>query len=145
MDKRQGESKIVAPNKHVSIAVFVIADIVIAAISTIMPFVFRFGIFSINTGVSAAFLSIALRWFPLDALILVGVNAVLKLYNRVWAYASVAEMYDCIKSDASWGVQIDGQIPAGSRKAQKQARRRQKCNDYRRRRSGNHAAQGVSA
>ena len=98
MDKRQGESKIVAPNKHVSIAVFVIADIVIAAISTIMPFVFRFGIFSINTGVSASFLSIALKWFPLDALILVGVNAVLKLYNRVWAYASVAEMYDCIKS-----------------------------------------------
>ena len=96
-DNRQ-DSKIVAPNKRVSIAVFVLADIIIAAISVIMPFVFRFGIFTFNTGVAAPFFSTAIKWLPVDALILVFTNAFLRLYNRVWAYASITEMYDCIKS-----------------------------------------------
>ena len=98
MSKRPGESRIVAPNKRVSIGFFVCADVIIAAISVIMPFVFRFGIFNITGPVSALFLDAALKWLPLDAFILVCVNAILKLYNRVWAFASVTEMYDCIKS-----------------------------------------------
>ena len=93
-----GESRIVAPNKKAGIAFFVIADIFIAVISTIMPFVFRFGIFTFNTGVAAPFFEIALKWLPLDAAIFIGVNALMRLYNRVWAFASVSEMYDCIKS-----------------------------------------------
>ena len=47
---KKEESRIVAPNQKVSIAVFVIADIVIATVSTIMPFVFRFGLFRFNIG-----------------------------------------------------------------------------------------------
>ena len=98
MANRKTESKIIAPSKRVSEAVFVLTDILIALISVIMPFVFRFGVFSFTTSVSEPFLMTAIRWLPVDALILVGVNALLKLYNRVWAFASVSEMYDCIKS-----------------------------------------------
>ena len=99
MSKRTGESRIVAPNKKASIAFFVCADIIIAVISVIMPFVFRFGIFNFFTiPVSVSFLNIAIKWLPLDVFIFVCVNMFLKLYNRVWAFASVTEMYDCIKS-----------------------------------------------
>lgn len=99
VSKRTGESRIVAPNKKASIAFFVCADIIIAVISVIMPFVFRFGIFNFFTiPVSVSFLNIAIKWLPLDVFIFVCVNMFLKLYNRVWAFASVTEMYDCIKS-----------------------------------------------
>lgn len=73
-------------------------DIAIAIISAIMPYIFRFGIFSIKTGVAESFMLITLKWLPLDILIFLAVNAALKLYNRVWTYASVGEMYDCAKS-----------------------------------------------
>ena len=75
---------------------FVIMDIMIAIISAVMPFVFRFGVFYV--GAQVFYLDMALKWLPLDAAILVAVNAMLKLYNRVWTYASVEEMYDCAKS-----------------------------------------------
>ena len=84
--------------KRTSIAVFIIADVLIAVISAIMPFVFRFGVFAFNTGIANPFYMTALKWLPLDALIFVFINTVLRLYNRVWTYASVSEMYDCIKS-----------------------------------------------
>ena len=83
--------------KRTSIAVFILIDIIIALVSTIMPFVFRFGIFTIHRS-PAWFLTTATKFLPLDALILVFVNTVLRLYNRVWTYASVGEMADCIKS-----------------------------------------------
>ena len=73
-------------------------DIAIAIISAIMPYVFRFGVFSIETGIAKSFLMITLKWLPLDIAIFIAVNAALKLYNRVWTYASVGEMYDCAKS-----------------------------------------------
>lgn len=83
-------------NRKTSVALFVIMDIMIAIISAIVPFVFRFGVFDINK--EAEYLVLALKWLPLDALILVAVNAALHLYNRVWTYASIGEMYDCAKS-----------------------------------------------
>lgn len=83
-------------NKKISIAVFVLADIIIATISAIMPFVFRFGIFSVRS--LPWFWNLAIKWLPLDIVIFIAVNAVLRLYNRVWTYASVNEMADCIKS-----------------------------------------------
>lgn len=92
------ESRIVAPNKKVSIAVFILADIIIAAVSAIMPFVFRFGIFTFKAGEAAYFFDIAIKWLPLDAVIFVCVNALMRLYNRVWAFASVSEMFDCVKA-----------------------------------------------
>lgn len=98
MECNRGESRIVAPNKKVGITIFVIADLIIAAISAIMPFVFRFGIFTFNVGEAAPYFTTALKWLPLDALIFIAINSFLRLYNRVWAFASVSEMYDCIKS-----------------------------------------------
>ena len=73
-------------------------DIVIVVISAIMPYVFRFGIFSIKTGIANTFFMTTLKWLPLDILIFIGINAALRLYNRVWTYASVGELYDCAKS-----------------------------------------------
>lgn len=82
--------------KRTSTAIFIIADILIAIISAIMPLVFRFGIFTIR--IEPIYLQLVLKWLPLDAAILVAVNTVLRLYKRVWTYASINEMYDCIKS-----------------------------------------------
>ena len=71
-------------------------DISIAIISAIMPFVFRFGIFTFRTQVY--YLNLTIKWLPLDIAIFIGVNAALRLYKRVWTYASVGELYDCAKS-----------------------------------------------
>ena len=75
---------------------FIIMDIVIAITSAIMPFVFRFGVFYV--GAQVFYLDLVFKWLPLDALIFVFINTVLRLYNRVWTYASVNELYDCAKS-----------------------------------------------
>lgn len=85
-------------NKRTSIAIFIIADILIAIFSAIAPFVFRFGVFSIRT--APFYLNSVLKMLPADILILLIVNSFLRLYNRVWTYASVNEMYDCFKSAA---------------------------------------------
>lgn len=84
--------------KKTSTAIFVMMDIMIAIVSAIMPYVFRFGIFSFRTGIASNFLALTLKWLPLDIAIFIAVNVALKLYNRVWTYASVGEMYDCAKS-----------------------------------------------
>ena len=82
--------------KRTSTAIFVIIDIMIAVVSAIMPFVLRFGVFYV--GAQVYYLDLTFRWLPLDAAIFIGVNAILHLYNRVWTYASVGELYDCAKS-----------------------------------------------
>ena len=82
--------------KRTSTAIFVIIDIMIAIVSAIMPFVLRFGVFYV--GAQVYYLDLTFKWLPLDAAIFIGVNALMRLYNRVWAFASVSEMYDCIKS-----------------------------------------------
>lgn len=82
--------------KRTSTAIFVIADIVIAAISVIMPFVFRFGVFSTTS--LPWFWNLAMKWMPVDILVFIASNVAFRLYNRVWTYASVSEMIDCLKS-----------------------------------------------
>ena len=82
--------------RRTSTAIFVIMDIMIAIVSAIMPFVLRFGVFYV--GAQVYYLDLTFKWLPLDAVIFVGVNALLHLYNRVWTYASVSELYDCAKS-----------------------------------------------
>ena len=83
-------------NKRISIATFIIADILIAIVSAIAPFVFRFGIFSIEA--QPWYLDLVAKTLPVDIFILLTINSVLRLYNRIWTYASVSEMYDCFKS-----------------------------------------------
>ena len=82
--------------KKTSTAIFVVIDVVIVILSAIMPFVFRFGIFSFQ--MQTYYLELVCKWLPVDILIFICVNAALRLYNRVWTYASVNEMYDCAKS-----------------------------------------------
>ena len=87
-----------AVKKKTSIAVFIIVDIMIAIVSAIAPFVFRFGVFSISTGSAPFYLSSVVKMLPADIVIFLIVNSFFRLYNRVWTYASVDEMYDCLKS-----------------------------------------------
>ena len=82
--------------KRTSIAIFILADILIVIFSAIAPFVFRFGIFSIKT--QMWYVDLVMKTLPGDILIFLFINSFLRLYNRVWTYASVNEMYDCIKS-----------------------------------------------
>ena len=82
--------------KRTSTAIFVIADILTVMISVVMPFVFRFGVFSTNE--IPWFWDLAMKWMPVDILIFIGSNIAFRLYNRVWTYASVGEMIDCLKS-----------------------------------------------
>ena len=85
-------------DKKTSIAVFIFIDIFIAIVSAIAPFVFRFGVFSIR--IQPWYLESVLKMLPADIIIFIIINTILRLYNRVWTYASVNEMYDCIKSAA---------------------------------------------
>ena len=82
--------------KKTSIVTFVIIDIFIVIISALMAYVFRFGVFDINQ--LPIFMDSTVKCLPADILIFLFVNSILRLYNRVWAYASVNEMYDCLKS-----------------------------------------------
>ncbi len=84
--------------KSTSIAIFVLTDILIAVISVVMPFVFRFGLISYSS--PPAFWPLALKWMPLDIVVFIVSNIIFRLYNRVWTYASVGEMIDCLKSAA---------------------------------------------
>ena len=88
--------RIMKVRKRTSTAIFVIADILTVMISVVMPFVFRFGVFSTNE--IPWFWDLAMKWMPVDILIFIGSNIVFRLYNRVWTYASVGEMIDCLKS-----------------------------------------------
>lgn len=85
-------------NKKTSTAIFILIDAFIAIVSAIMPFVFRFGVFS--THMYPHFWNLAMKCLPADILILIACNTIFHLYNRVWTYASVGEMMDCLKSAA---------------------------------------------
>ena len=82
--------------KKASTIIFILTDAMIVVLSAIMPFVFRFGIFTFK--VQTYYIDLMIKWLPVDILIFIAVNAILRLYNRVWTYASVGEMYDCAKS-----------------------------------------------
>lgn len=95
---KNAQGRLMKLKKRTSTAIFVLADIMIAAVSVIMPFVFRFGVFSTNS--LPWFWDRAMIWMPLDIAIFIASNVLFRLYNRVWTYASVGEMIDCIKSAA---------------------------------------------
>lgn len=82
--------------KRTSTAIFVLADIAIAIISAVMPFVFRFDLAYLRR--QAFYMDEVFKLLPIDIAIFICVNVMLRLYKRVWTYASVGEMYDCAKS-----------------------------------------------
>ncbi len=80
--------------KYSRIIAFILADVVTVILSSIMPLVLRFGIFSIDM----YYYDLAMKWLPLDIIIALGVIAFFKLYNRVWTYASIEELVDVFKA-----------------------------------------------
>lgn len=80
--------------KYFRIGLYVLADIFTVIISVYMPMVWRFGIYSIEP----QYLVMAKKWIVVDILTALAVIAAGKLYNRVWAFASVDEMIDCFKA-----------------------------------------------
>lgn len=90
-EKLQGINK---RKKYMRIACFAIADVITVIISIFMPMVWRFGLFNIDY----QYVKLAKTWLVLDILIALSIIAVNKLYNRVWAFASIEEMIDCFKA-----------------------------------------------
>ena len=87
-----------AVKKRTSILILILADILTVITSAISAYVFRFGLFDI--GKLPIFFDSTIKTLPIDIVIFLTVNSFLRLYSRVWTYASVKEMYDCIKSAA---------------------------------------------
>lgn len=80
--------------KYIRIACFAIADIITVIISIFMPMVWRFGLFNIDY----QYVEMAKSWLIVDIIIAISVIALNRLYNRVWAFASIEEMIDCFKA-----------------------------------------------
>lgn len=93
MLKRKLEQK-TNKNKIFRTGCFVLVDIMTVILAALVPMMFRFGIFSLNLN----YLRLELMQLPYDIVIFVAVNSFLKLYNRVWSFASLPEMKDCILS-----------------------------------------------
>ena len=73
---------------------FLILDIISVFVAAFIPMVFRFGILTLDMN----YVDLELKQLPIDIAILIIVNAFFKLYNRVWTYASIPEMQDCVLS-----------------------------------------------
>lgn len=90
-EKMQGINK---RKKYIRIACFAIADIITVVISIFMPMIWRFGLFNIDY----QYVEMAKSWLIVDIIIAISVIALNRLYNRVWAFASIEEMIDCFKA-----------------------------------------------
>lgn len=73
---------------------FIVLDIITVVCAAFIPMIFRFGIFTLDMN----YVHLELHQLPFDIAILIVVNVILKLYNRVWTYASLNEMKDCVKA-----------------------------------------------
>ena len=73
---------------------FLMWDVVTVFIAAFIPMVFRFGIFSLDMN----YVQLELQQITADVAILIIVNILFRLYNRVWTYASIPEMKDCFFS-----------------------------------------------
>lgn len=73
---------------------FVLADIITVVAAALVPMMFRFGIFTLNMN----YVRLELSQLPYDIVIFIAVNVLFKLYNRVWSFASLPEMRDCVLS-----------------------------------------------
>lgn len=72
----------------------VILDIISVIAAAFIPMMFRFGVFTMDMN----YVRLELQQLPFDIAILIIVNIGLRLYNRVWTYASLDEMRDCFFS-----------------------------------------------
>lgn len=80
--------------KVLRICCFMLADIVTVIVSSLVPMMFRFGIFTMDMN----YVRLEMSQLPYDVVIFIAMNVFFKLYNRVWSFASLPEMRDCILS-----------------------------------------------
>ena len=69
-------------------------DVLTVFAAAFIPMMFRFGVFTMDMN----YVHLEMGQIAIDVAILIAVNIVLKLYNRVWSFASLPEMRDCIIS-----------------------------------------------
>ncbi|MDO4518181.1 MAG: nucleoside-diphosphate sugar epimerase/dehydratase, partial [Bacillota bacterium] len=89
LEARQQKKK-----KYLRMGLFVLVDIFIVIASEIAPLILRFGLFTIDMN----YYNLVIKWLPIDIPIAIAVIAFFKLYNRVWAFASIEELIDCLKA-----------------------------------------------
>lgn len=80
--------------KGTRLTYFIALDVLTVLVAAFVPMVFRFGIFDIDM----QYVYMELKWIAVDIAILLIVNTIFKLYDRVWSFASIGEMRDCILS-----------------------------------------------
>ena len=81
-------------SKNIRIVILVIIDFCIVGFSSLMALALRFDIFYVPDD----YLLRAFNCFIFDALIAICILAMFKLYNRVWAYASIEEIVASLKA-----------------------------------------------
>lgn len=69
-------------------------DVITVFVAAFIPMVFRFGIFSLDYN----YIYLEEQQIVVDIAILIAVNCCLHLYDRVWSFASLPEMKDCVNS-----------------------------------------------
>lgn len=97
MDKMQDEKQLGLRQKRqrlLRMGLFVLIDILVISISAFLPLVLRFGMFSIDMD----YFYLTLKFLPIDVPIAIAIIALFKLYNRIWSYASIEELVDCLKA-----------------------------------------------
>ena len=73
---------------------FVVWDILTVFVAAFVPMMFRFGVFTMDMN----YVRLEMEQIGIDIAIFILVNMGLKLYNRVWSFASIPEMKDCLLS-----------------------------------------------
>lgn len=81
-------------NRNFRIGILIVADIIIAVLGAVLALALRFDI----SNIPDVYLHYLLISIPIYALITVVVMIVLKLYRRVWTYASINELLDIVQA-----------------------------------------------
>ena len=86
--------KLILKNRYFRIGLLVAADIIIAVLGAVLSLALRFDI----SKIPEAYLRYMTVSLPVYAIITVAVMFVLKLYKRVWTYASINELIDILQA-----------------------------------------------
>ena len=73
---------------------FLVWDVTAVILAAFVPMMLRFGIFTMDMN----YVSLEMHQLSFDIAIFLLVNIGFRLYNRVWTYASIPEMKDCLLS-----------------------------------------------
>lgn len=81
-------------SKNTRNLILMLIDVFVVSISSMLALSLRFDIFNVPGG----YLELAVKYLPIDIVIAVVVLSIFHLYNRVWTYASLEELFDVIKA-----------------------------------------------